>query len=122
MRHAGAEVVQGVVASVRNSFGVAGVFAGVLYRGVRSKSGRSHAHGRENGGGDCALSEVGPVDVVDVETPASQRKPCMCSERTRCHQNGARVGKGTHHSTRVPELKIVHPCMFSKVEAGGSGI
>ena len=39
LRRAGAEVVHGVVVSVRNCFGLAGGFADVLYRGVAIEDG-----------------------------------------------------------------------------------
>ena len=34
LRHAGTRVIQGVVISIGNGFGLAGIFSGVLYRGV----------------------------------------------------------------------------------------
>ena len=42
----------------------------------------------------------------------------MFPERTGYHQSGEGDSPDprAHHSTRVPEPKVVHPCMFSEVE------
>jgi hypothetical protein len=63
---------------VGNGFGPAGVFSDVLYRG--------------------AVIE----DGLQSRTPASQRKPCMCAERTGSPSESSESGET--HQIREPTI------------------